>query len=74
MKNTSIEKLVILVKEQVQNAKTEEEKVENIQLLEELKKEEKQQSSKLNDSFLWSLIKNVATHEVIEAIKDIMNG
>lgn len=74
MKHSLLERLVILVGVQVENAKTETEKAEYLQLLEELKKEKENESQKLSDNFFWSLLKNVATHEVIEFLKNFLSG
>ncbi len=68
MEHSLLEKVLELVQKQVDNAKTDEEKAENIQLLEQLKKEKKLSSKSTN--FFLALIKNVATHEIIEYIKD----
>lgn len=74
MENSLYKTLLKLVEDQVKNSKTEEEKKENIQLLKELRKEKENCESEFSDSFFWSLLKNVATHEVIEFLKEFMSG
>ncbi|TCK67922.1 hypothetical protein DFQ05_1705 [Winogradskyella wandonensis] len=74
MKKSLLEKLVILVEEQVEKAETEKERTENIQLLKELTEEQKNKKQNFSDHLLWSLLKNLATHEAIEAIKSFLSG
>ena len=74
MKKDLLSKLSEILEERINNSKTESEKVKDIELLIELKKETQKVSPELNDSIIWSLIKNIATHEAIEIIKDFLSG